>query len=316
MVDPIPTCAGNAPVLPELPVWSRSGGAESAEIIAFRTGATLAVLDQILSEPALGLPPGLLVRKLALKAAVATSRLEGRHASEADIRDAFHFTAPGAAPGPDGDLLAFWRAGVMSGPTGRDWNALVGPELGEAAPGWMQAGCAHGQRHGPLAGCISALKAVLQADDRAERMACLLSDMVLAHVMNWPLVLPVTARGLTKSMLRNLAAQDEGADLPVRQRILDTLQETTRLARSLARDAARLRAVAPKLRTRGKAAAVDLFLTEDVVAPSAMLSPRIRGSTIPMTDRAARRFCERLVALGVAHELTGRATFRLYGIAQ
>jgi Fic family protein len=34
-----------------------------------------------------------------------------------------------------------------------------------------------------------------------------------------------------------------------------------------------------------------------------------------MTDRAARRFCDRLVELGVAQELTGRPTFRLYGIA-
>nr|WP_268873933.1 DUF1403 family protein [Roseovarius atlanticus] len=44
-----------------------------------------------------------------------------------------------------------------------------------------------------------------------------------------------------------------------------------------------------------------------------MLSPRIRGTTIPMTDRAAWRFCDRLVELGVARELTGRSTFRLYG---
>jgi hypothetical protein len=46
-----------------------------------------------------------------------------------------------------------------------------------------------------------------------------------------------------------------------------------------------------------------------------MLSPMIQGTTIPMTDRAARRFCDRLVELGVARELTGRPTFRLYGIA-
>ena len=50
------------------------------------------------------------------------------------------------------------------------------------------------------------------------------------------------------------------------------------------------------------------------MAPASMLSPRIRGTNIPMTDRAARRFCDRLVELGVARELTGRATFRLYGL--
>ena len=61
-------------------------------------------------------------------------------------------------------------------------------------------------------------------------------------------------------------------------------------------------------------AAVALFLSEDAVAPVSMLSPMIQGTTISMTDRAARRFCDRLVELGVARELTGRPTFRLYGL--
>ena len=72
--------------------------------------------------------------------------------------------------------------------------------------------------------------------------------------------------------------------------------------------------MAPKLSAKGAAAAVALFLSEDAVAPSTMLSPMIEGTTIAMTDRAARRFCDRLVELGVARELTGRPTFRLYGI--
>ena len=86
------------------------------------------------------------------------------------------------------------------------------------------------------------------------------------------------------------------------------------MARDLARRAEALRAVAPKLRAKGSAAAVGLFLAEEAVAPASMLSPRIRGTSVPMTDRAARRFCDRLVALGVARELTGRSTFRLYGV--
>ena len=97
-------------------------------------------------------------------------------------------------------------------------------------------------------------------------------------------------------------------------RTLKYIEETVRLARDLARRAEAIRAVAPKLRAKGSDAAVVLFLTEDAVAPASMLSPRIRGTNIPMTDRAARRFCDRLVELGVARELTGRPTFRLYGI--
>ena len=110
-------------------------------------------------------------------------------------------------------------------------------------------------------------------------------------------------------------AAGQGADLAVEVRILEAIEESIRLARDLARRAYTLRTVAPKLRAKGSDAAVDLFLTEDAVAPASMLSPRIRGTSIPMTDRAARRFCDRLVELGVARELTGRPTFRLYGIA-
>jgi hypothetical protein len=33
-----------------------------------------------------------------------------------------------------------------------------------------------------------------------------------------------------------------------------------------------------------------------------------------MSDRAARRLCDRLVSLGVLREMTGRESFRLYGV--
>ena len=60
--------------------------------------------------------------------------------------------------------------------------------------GWRRA-----RTHGPLAGCVAVLRAVLEADDRAERVACLLSDVVLARALNWKKVLPVSAQHLTKA---------------------------------------------------------------------------------------------------------------------
>ena len=58
------------------------------------------------------------------------------------------------------------------------------------------------------------------------------------------------------------------------------------------------------LRAKEAGDAVEMFLTRDAVAPSAL----------PLPDRGARRLCDRLVELGAVRELTGRDTFRLYGV--
>ncbi len=303
--------------LPKLQGWVTTRRAETLETVAFRSGAALTVLDQLISDESYGVPLKLLANRLALSAATATSKLEGRLAREADIRDAYHLTPRGEARGPDGDLLAFWREAIRLRAGGAGEIAdLIGADLAGEVGVWLDAGQERAQTHGPLAGCVSVLRAVLEADDRAERVACLVSDIVLARALNWKTVLPVTAPRLTKATLRDLTGDGQGADLVVQQRILQSLEEVIRLARDLALRAEVLRSIAPKLRAKGSDAAVALFLSEDAVAPSTMLSPMIQGTSYPMTDRAARRFCDRLVELGVARELTGRPTFRLYGIVQ
>ena len=274
------------------------------------------MLDQLVSDPRHGVPVKLLANRLALRAATATSKLEGRLAREADIRDAYHLTPPGEARGPDGDLLAYWRAAGRLRPGGVGNIAdLVGPDFAGDVGVWLDVGMERSRTYGPLSGCVAVLRAVLDVDDRAERTACLLSDIVLALALNRKIVLPVSAQSLTKTALRDLTANGQGAEMAAQARILDSIEAVIPLMRDLARRAEALRTVAPKLRAKGSDAAVELFLTEDAVLPAWMLSPRIRGTTIPMTDRAARRFCGRLVELGVARELTGRPTFRLYGIS-
>lgn len=310
------TISNDLNTVPQLPAWVTSGRAETLETVAFRSGAALTVLDQLMRDPRHCVPLKLLANRLALSAATATSKLEGRLARQANIRDAYHLTPPGEARGPDGDLLAFWRdaAQLRAGGIGGIVD-LVGPDLAGEVADWLDAGQARARSHGPLAGCVSVMRTVLEADDRAERIACLLSDIVLARMLGWPSLLPITAQYLTKAMLRDLVADGQGAELKVQQRVLESIEDTIRISRDLSSKAAALRGVAPKLRAKGSEAAVALFLSEDAVAPSTMLSPMIQGTSIPMTDRAARRFCDRLVELGVARELTGRPTFRLYGIA-
>lgn len=312
------TVSDDLDTLPKLPSWVTSGRAETLETVAFQSGAALTVLDGLVSDTAHGVPSKLLANQLALHAATATSKLEGRLAREADIRDAYHLTPAGEARGPDGDLLAFWRDAARLKLTGRDWHAsvqgLVGAAFADDVLKLLAVGADCAKSYGPLAGCGAVMHAVLDVDDRAERMACLLSDIVLARALNWTSALPVTAQHLTKIMLRDLVSDGQGADQKVQAGLLISIEDTIRLAGDLAARATMLQAAAPKLRAKGSDAAVALFLSEDAIGPSAMLSPTIQGTTIPMTDRAARRFCDRLVELGVARELTGRPTFRLYGI--
>lgn len=302
--------------LPQVPGWVTSGRAKTFETVAFRSGAALTVLDQLIGDPRYGVPVRLLANRLALSAATASSKLEGRLAQQADIRDAYHLAPPGAARGPDGDLLAFWRDAALLRLNRPDEIAdLIAPDCAKDVAGWLVAGHERAQTHGPLAGCVAVLQAVLATDDRAERLACLLSDIILARALSWKAVLPISAQHLTKTGLRDLTADGQGAELAAQAAILVSIEGAIRMALDLVRRAQALRRIAPKLRAKGSSAAVELFLTEDAVAPALMLSSRIRGTSIPMTDRAARRFCDRLVALGVARELTGRPTFRLYGIA-
>ena len=82
--------------------------------------------------------------------------------------------------------------------------------------------------------------------------------------------------------------------------------EACDLFAALGRSAQNLLAVAPRLRARGAGAVIATLLDEDAVLPSA------RRSAI--SDRGARRLFDRLVALGGVRELTGRPTFRLYGL--
>ena len=93
------TISNDLMTLPKLPVWVTSGRAETLETVAFRSGAVLTVLDALVSDPHHGVPLKLLANRLALSAATATSKLEGRLAREEDIRDAYHLTPPGERTG-------------------------------------------------------------------------------------------------------------------------------------------------------------------------------------------------------------------------
>ena len=147
------------------------------------------------------------------------------------------------------------------------------------------------------------LETVLRDFPREETGALIVADAVLARALGWTCLTPLLAAGLAP---RDLRGSGEALRLACHRALAASADAAVRLAQDLARRAALLRAVQPKLRATGAAEAVEMFLSRDAVAPAAL--------TGLMSDRAARRFCYRLVDLGAVRELTGRDSFRLYGL--
>ena len=78
------------------------------------------------------------------------------------------------------------------------------------------------------------------------------------------------------------------------------------LSIDLERRADRLLAVAPKLRAKSADMVVERLLSDDAI----VASETVAG----MSDRGLRRLFDRLVELGAVRELSGRPTFRIYGL--
>lgn len=302
---------------PILPNWVMDRSApETLENAGFVSGSALALLHVALADPNINVPTELLRNRLALRAAVHCLKLEGRGQSEADIRDAYLLTAAGDAMGPAGDMLALWRTGSTLSFRQASWrerlNTALPEEMQEFFSNWMDQ--AEDLQGSPVTKAISILTDIVEAFPRQEAVALFCADVVLARSLGWNVPLPLFGLYLKRDALR-AAANGEDIQIVCHEAVAYASQDAVRLAHDLARRAAHLLAVEPKLRTKGSQDAVRLFLSEDAVLPSTMLSPTIRGSSTTMTPRSARRLCERLIELGVARELTGRASFRLYGVA-
>ncbi|WP_040545950.1 DUF1403 family protein [Salipiger bermudensis] len=276
------------------PSWISSARAETLEDATFFSGAALSHLHLVLAcEEA---PHALLRDRLALRAAEACVAFSGRPERAAELRDAIHLLRPGDLPGPAGETCLEWRRAAERPLSVK----ALARTLPGAAPGqiatWLDAG-----RGPPVTRAAMVLEAVLSEAPRATTPALVLADAALAQALGWPHLVPLLAAGVTRADLRK---QGDDLRLAGHRALLASAVEALRLSADLTRRAAHLTAVTPKLRAKGAGAAVEIFLTRDAVAPSAL----------PLPDRAARRLCDRLVDLGAVRELTGRDTFRLYGV--
>ena len=282
--------------LSRMPPWVTSARAETPEDVAFLSGAALAHLHLVVGHS--DVPQTLLRERLALRAAEACVMRSGRSERAGELRDAVGFLQPGDQAGPAGEIYLTWRRAFERPVSVKAlYRALPNLDPVQIAD-WLDAG-----QGGPVARAATGLETVLAECPREEGSALILAEAALAQALGWKHMVPLLAAGLKRRDLRKTGGE---LRLAGHRAVIASAGETTSLAADLARRAARLHAVAPKLRAKGAGEALKLFLTRDAIGPSELTSLN--------SDRAARRFCDRLVELGVVRELTGRDTFRLYGL--
>lgn len=286
--------------LPKVPSWAIRGRGDSLEEAAFASGAALAALDAISGRE--DIPLDLLRERLCLRAAEACVSMIGRTEPASALRDEVQLLRAGDQPGPAGAILVQWRRAAARRLTGSDLLQELPEQIAVRVPEWIAS-----EPSAPIARASHMLEAVLSEFPHEETLALILADASLSRALGWRRIMPLLAFGLHR---RHLRKEGESLRLACHRAVATSSAEALRQAADLARRASQLVTVAPKLRARGSDEAVALFLSTDAVSPTIALT----APGIGMSDRAARRFCDRLVELGVVRELTGRATFRLYGL--
>lgn len=304
-------------LVPKVPVWARlRGPVEHDADAAYAAGTALNSLDNLVrSDPAWA---GVWRQRLVLKSVTAAMRLLGRAEEELALRDTHLFRVPGGDPGPAGKVLLAWRR-LAERSTNLDERA-VRPIAELLDLKWDEAlievianaeDMADSTRPAPIVAAELAAE-LYRARPDAELLAFWLADAVLARNLGWPVPVPLLIGQAWSLQFRTGEARRRvrpGGKEWGRAVLLGYAQaaaEACDLGADLARRATRLLEVAPKLRAKGSAEVVKLLLDDDAVAAS--------FSSARLSARGARRLFDRLQDLGAVRELSGRPTFRLYGL--
>lgn len=305
------------PPVPKVPAWARPRGEVQREVDAgYLAGASLNSLDNLARSAPVW--TGVWRQRLALKSAAAATRLLGRKEEEGALRDGHSFRAPGDDPGPAGKLLLAWRrlAGRSPGldadvvrPVAEQFDIIWDEQLAEIVANAEDL--ATSPRPAPLLAAEIAAE-LYRARPDAELLAFWLADAVLAKKFRWPVPVPLLMGQVNSSAFkigearRRVRPGEEGWGRVVLLAYAQAATEACDLGAELAERAAHLAGVAPKLRAKGAGPVVQLLLQDDAVPAS--------RSGARLTERSARRLFERLSDLGAVRELSGRPTFRLYGL--
>jgi len=318
----------DAAVAPQVPSWLRRAAGDDRALatrdeadVAIVAGAAIASLDTVVRRQERW--AGLWRQRLALDAAVASVRQAGRSEDEAALRDAVLLARPGDDVGPAGHMLLAWQRLAA-----RPVRELLKPEslaltltaLGYAADDLILDDLAGeiGQLT-PRQGVADATTAALATGERhgfAPVLGVCVADIVLAQRLGWDHVLPLHGvellsrrrSGRLRGATAGAMASGEGAE-DMRRLLGVQARAALRaidLAATLQRRAQRLIAIAPKLRAKGSGAVVERLLAQDAM----VASQKIAG----ITDRGLRRLFDRLIEFDAVRELSGRPTFRIYGL--
>ncbi|WP_418899989.1 DUF1403 family protein [Terripilifer ovatus] len=285
---------------------------ESAGDAGFFVGAALAAIHPIArDEHPLG---GLWRQRLALGNAAVLARHGGRTEDEAALRDAWYLRRDGDDPGPAGRILRTWRGlSDRAALRSEDWLPSLAASLelrpDAALETVVQAATRLAKGEGSAVAAAAEIAAVsMRFRPDSDALALWLADAVLAHRLKWPAPVPLIASHIRRGDLRAAARHIDGDSawlMACSFAYGAAAAAAADLYADLVRRAARLLAAAPKLRGRDADEMVAILLMEDA-------QPANAGTDA--SDRSTRRLFERLVTLGAVRELTGRPTFRLYGL--
>ncbi|MDX3807351.1 MAG: DUF1403 family protein [Bosea sp. (in: a-proteobacteria)] len=301
------------PTFPPFPGWARPGASpQHADDTMFFAGAALAAIHPIArSDHPLG---SLWRHRLSLASAAVLARHGGRTEDEAALRDAWYLRREGDDPGPGGRILKAWRhLGERAAMRPDDWmlglSALFEVRFDDPLEDVVGLATRLAAGQGTAVAAAAEIAAASMRFVRSnEALALWLADMVLAHRLKWPMAVPLLAGQVRRADLR-AAAKANGVDdawaAACALAYARAAASASDLYADLVRRANRLLSAAPKLRGKDADMMVAILMMEDA-------QPAGAGKTA--TDRSTRRLFERLVALGAVRELTGRPTFRLYGL--
>jgi len=323
----LPGATTAAPMI-AVPAWlrravpdSQSLAGKEIEDLALTAGAVIGALDAVVRRQERW--AGAWRQRLALAAAATTAKQAGRIEDEAALRDAVLLTKAGDDVGPAGRMLLAWRRLATLPPegllTGKNLGA-VPEEFGHASDGEAINQLLGELRRLSAGGMVEMVTGAFTAAEQygvGRAVGAWLADALVAQRLSWTHAVPLlgaevnTGRGASRSRRSGTAIlagmEDKGAQ--VKGLLAAQARAALRavdLSSELGRRSERLLAVAPKLRARASDLVVERLLSDDAI----VASEKIAG----MSDRGLRRLFDRLVELGAVRELSGRPTFRIYGL--